>query len=179
MMSTFRSACVPVAGLALVLLSSCGGSDGGQRAAQQPAAPSAVSTSPPTTAATTATGQPRTEAAARAAATGAFTAYAAGDYESSWDYFAKADRVISRTDYARVLRECRPSGSGLVPTISAVRPEGASYVVTVTLAGVAASRTMVYEDGQWRMRATAETKAAWSKGADSWLTSLRSQGSCG
>jgi hypothetical protein len=51
-------------GLALVVLSSCGGSDAGEPAAQQPTAPSASATT--TTAAATPAEEPRTEAGTRA-----------------------------------------------------------------------------------------------------------------
>lgn len=66
----------------------------------------------------------------------------------------------------------------MVAKVTDVRAEGEDYVVTVEFLGVAASRTMTYEKGEWRMRPTAEAVAGWKSGVDAYLTKQHREGAC-
>lgn len=166
-----------IAVLAALALTACSGGDPAPAAA--PAGSSATAVRTGAAPKPAATSEPRTAAAVKAAATASVTAFAAGDYAGAWDYFTAADKKrMPRADYARVSEACHPGGTGIIPTVAAARPEGDAFVVTLTVLGVAASRTWQYEDGHWRQEASAETLANAAKGVDGWLAAMKADGSC-
>lgn len=159
-------------------VSGCGAGDPGQSTGTANVNPPGAAGSP--TGVPAPVGEPKTAAAAKAKAVTLFRRNAAGDYAGVWDgYTTELQALVSRSDYVRFSKSCTgPDGTGVVAKVTDIRAEGEDYVVTVELLGVAASRTMTYEKGEWRMRPTAEAVAGWKSGVDAYLTKQHREGAC-
>lgn len=97
--------------------------------------------------------------AATVAAQGIVDSFTAGDFGSVWEHMTGDVRQgISQTDFATFYRTCKKPGASL--DVSGVRLEDdGDAVVRVTGRGVDGARFMVYEQGVWNMRATADFAA--------------------
>lgn len=124
-----------------------------------PAAPSssatATATAPATAAATASAAQPETAAAARSVAEQYFGLYSAGQFAASYGLLApSAQRAISEPTWVAVHQGCPAQSAGLAYNVSKATLTGNTAVVTVSLAGAAASlgsvsQALIYSAGRW------------------------------
>ena len=127
-------------------------------------APAAPATSAATTAAATPTAaastpsagaQPETAAAAAAVARQYFGLYSVGQFALSWTLLApSAQRAVSQATWVAVHQGCPSQSAGLAYNIKDTTLTGSTAVVTVTLAGAAASlasesESLTYSAGRW------------------------------
>jgi len=127
-------------------------------------APAAPTTSAATTAAATPTAaastpsaaaQPETAAAAAAVAKQYFGLYSAGQFALSWTLLApSAQRAVSQATWVAVHQGCPSQAAGLAYNVKDTTLTGSAAVVTVTLAGAAASlasesESLTYSAGRW------------------------------
>jgi len=148
-----RLAAVGVTAAALIATAACSSS-----------APAAPATSAATTAAVTPTAaastpsaaaQPETAAAAAAVAKQYFGLYSAGQFALSWTLLApSAKRAVSQTTWVAVHQGCPSQAAGLAYNVKDTTLTGSTAVVTVTLAGAAASlasesEALTYSAGRW------------------------------
>lgn len=93
--------------------------------------------------------EPRTLEAATAAAQEKTDRFASGDFAGEWELFSKQVRDrITRDEYVRYARACKSTGSKI--DVVGVRMEGDHATVRLEVGDQTESRTMAYEDGQWR-----------------------------
>jgi hypothetical protein len=127
-------------------------------------APAAPTTSTATTAAATpatavatpsAAAQPETTAAAAAVAKQYFGLYSAGQFATAWTLLApSAKHAVSQATWVAVHQGCPSQAAGLAYDVKDTTLTGTTAVVTVTLAGAAASiasesESLTYSTGQW------------------------------
>ncbi|GAA0986783.1 hypothetical protein GCM10009555_064900 [Acrocarpospora macrocephala] len=106
----------------------------------------------------------RSEAGARAAATRAFDAYSAGDYETFREMWSmSAHGLITPPDYARLQELCPPSDHGVRHTVESVRLAGDVAEVNVATTDGTVIHEFVFEDGRWRYRLSAEQYAEYAE----------------
>jgi hypothetical protein len=123
-----------------------------------PAAPPTRAAAATTTAAastSSAAAQPETAATATAVAKQYFGLYSAGQFALSWTLLApSAKRHVSQATWVAVHQGCPSQAAGLAYDIKDTTLTGSTAVVTVTLAGAAASlasesESLTYSDGRW------------------------------
>lgn len=113
------------------------------------AAPTAAASSPRTAA------QPDTAAAATAVAKQYFGLYSAGQFALSWRLLAPSvQRSVSKATWVAVHQGCPAQAAGLSYEVKDATVTGNTAVVTVSLAGVAASigsesEALTYSAGRW------------------------------
>jgi hypothetical protein len=119
-----------------------------------PAAPASTSTTTsPTAAASTA--QPETGVAATAVAEQYLGLNSGGQFEASWGLLApSAQRAISEATWVAVHQGCPSQSAGLAYQVKDTTVTGNTAVVTVSLAGAAASigsesEALTYSAGRW------------------------------
>ena len=128
---------------------------------------------------TTPAAQPQTVDAAKAAAQAEFDAYAAGDWQGTWDLWtAEGKAVISRNDYAKYHDTCKTI-TGLPFEITNARLEGTdTAIVTYKRATFSGKGEMRYEDGAWRWQPDAEDMAGYREGVDKMIADAKAEGGC-
>lgn len=135
-----------------LLLTGCGGQTD---ATEAPKTPETTASEP---------SEPQDESGARAAAEEIAARFAAQDYTGTWDMFdAASQQVIPRDGYAEYGEVCDLGGLPLEVTNVRLEDESTA-VVRVGVGGFESALTFVYEDGQWRQRASDETKAFFADG---------------
>lgn len=147
-----RLACVSVTAAALIATAACSSAPAAPttNAATTAAAPSSATTSSPSAAA-----RPESAAAAAAVAKQYFGLYSAGQFALSWTLLApSAKRAVSQATWVAVHRGCPSQAAGLAYNIKDTTVTGSTAVVTVTLAGAAASlasesESLTYSAGRW------------------------------
>jgi hypothetical protein len=103
----------------------------------------------------TASAQPETASAARAVAKQYFGLYSAGQFAASYDLLApSARRAVSEATWVAVHQGCPAQAAGLAYKVSKATLTGNTAIVTVSLAGVAASlgsesQALTYSAGRW------------------------------
>jgi hypothetical protein len=114
----------------------------------------AASTSASATA-TAAAAQPETASAARSVAEQYFGLYSAGQFAATYGLLAPStQRVVSEATWVAVHQGCPAESAGLAYNVSKAALTGNTAVVTVSLAGVAASlgsesQALIYSAGRW------------------------------
>jgi hypothetical protein len=99
--------------------------------------------------------QPETAAAAATVAKQYFGLYSAGQFALSWTLLApSAKRAVSQATWVAVHQGCPSQAAGLAYNVKDTTLTGSTAVVTVTLAGAAASlasesESLTYSAGQW------------------------------
>ena len=102
-----------------------------------------------------ATAQPETAAGATAAAKQYLGLYSAGQYALSWTLLApSAKRAVSQATWVAVHQGCPSRAAGLAYDVKDTTVTGNTAVVTITLAGAAASlasesESLTYSAGRW------------------------------
>lgn len=122
-----------------------------------PAAPTGTTTTTASAspAATASKAQPETAAAATAVARQYLGLYSAGQFALSWTLLApSAQRAVSQATWVAVHRGCPSQAARLAYNVKDTTLTGSTAVVTVTLAGAAASlasesESLTYSSGQW------------------------------
>jgi hypothetical protein len=124
-----------------------------------PAAPSGsttvTATVPASPAATASAAQPETAAAARSVAEQYFGLYSAGQFAASYGLLAPSvRRAVSEATWVAVHQGCPAQAAGLAYKVSKATITGNTAIVTVSLAGAAASlgsesQALIYSAGQW------------------------------
>lgn len=101
------------------------------------------------------TAQPETAAEASAVARQYFGLYSAGQFALSWTLLApSAQRSVSKATWVAVHQGCPAQSAGLAYEVKDTTVTGNTAVVTVSLAGVAASigsesEAFTYSAGRW------------------------------
>lgn len=147
-----RLAAVGVSAAALIAIAACSSmpATSTTNAATTGAAPPAAAASTPS-----ATAQPETAAAAATVAKQYFGLYSAGQFALSWTLLApSARRAVSQATWVAVHQDCPSQAAGLAYNIKDTTLTGSTAVVTVTLAGAAASlasesESLTYSAGRW------------------------------
>lgn len=148
---------------------------GSNKPARNLDAPAPTSPAAPTSTSTT---QPKTEAAATAAAQEAFDRYTAGDFAGAWEMYTAAGRAaVSKADYVRLNTTC-PKLQGIQVKIVATRVEGDTATVRIQLGPLVDSYVMNYEAGQWLLEPTAAAMADYNQGVDKIIASRKAAKSC-
>ncbi|SCX32804.1 hypothetical protein [Mycolicibacterium fluoranthenivorans] len=97
--------------------------------------------------------------AATVSAQGIVDSFAAGDFAEVWEHMAQDVRQgITREDFVEFYKTCKKPGPRLSVEGLRMEPDGQA-IVRVMNHGAGGSRFMVYEDGTWNMRATADFAA--------------------
>lgn len=136
-----RKTLAAIAAVAALLATACG------HPASTTAAPTAPSSS--------STASPVTAAGALAAADTYFGFYGAGQYAAAYPLLAPASRAaVSEHVYVAAHQQCRRASAGLSYKVSHPIVSGTTAVVTVSLAGAAASlgseqASFTYSGGRW------------------------------
>ncbi|MGI5162598.1 hypothetical protein [Microbispora sp. CA-102843] len=125
--------------------------------------------------------QPRNQAGARAAAQQIFDLYSAGSYGAYWDHWSRAtQQVVSREDYVRRFKLCKPVVEGLRFQVSSVTVAGAHAKVVVARSIMTFTHDFVYEDGQWRFVPSEDVQKDYrTKSIDQLVSEDRAQSLCG
>lgn len=134
--------------------------------------PSLVTTAP------TVKAEPQTLEAAKTLATEASDRIAAQDFAGAWEQWDKASKAkISRDDYVKYGETCDLGG---VPvTVDDIRLESdTKATVRLEALGFKQVRTVVYEDGKWRLKTTDETLKKFDEGVDGAIASAKADGTC-
>jgi hypothetical protein len=123
--------------------------------AAPPSSATAVAVASAAATATASAAQPETASAARSVAKQYFGLYSAGQFAASyWLLAPSAQRTVSEATWVAVHQGCPAQAAGLVYNVSKATLTGNTAVVTVSLAGVAASlgsisQALVYSAGRW------------------------------
>ncbi|MBA9005940.1 hypothetical protein [Thermomonospora cellulosilytica] len=161
--------------LAVVTVGCGGNGSGGGDAAAAPskAAPAPASSAPQ---------QPQTEAAARQAAQEHADAYAAGDYEGTWQLWApEAQKVLSQQNYVRLFELCPQPAQNVPMKVEAVRLSADKTTATVRIdrLGFKFSYRYVYEGGRWGFMPDKKTLDGYRLGVDKLAAQKKQRGECG
>ena len=149
-------------------LAGCGGGDD----------PRPKSSASPTKTATV-KAEPQTVEAAKAFATETSARIAAQDFGGAWDQWDKASKTrVNRDDYVKYGETCDIGG---VPvTVDDIRLESETKAtVRLEAMGFKQARTLLYEDGAWRLKVTDDTLQKFDKGADGAIAQAKTEGFCG
>ncbi len=147
-----RFAAAGVAVAALIATAAC---SSGPVAPTTSAATTAVATPKAAASTPSVAAQPETAAAAATVAKQYFGLYSAGQFALSWTLLApSAQRAVSQATWVAVHRGCPSQAAGLAYNIKDTTLTGSTAVVTVTLAGAAASlasesESLTYSAGRW------------------------------
>jgi len=120
-----------------------------------PASTMTAATATASPAATASAAQPETAAAAQAAAEQYFGLYSAGQFAAAYGLLApSAQRAVSLATWVAVHRGCPAEAAGLAYKVSKATVTGGTAIVSVSLAGVAASlgsesEALTYSAGRW------------------------------
>jgi hypothetical protein len=123
-----------------------------------PAAPpssTTATTAPASATATASAAQPETAAAARSVAEQYFGLYSAGQFAASYQLLApSAQRAVSEATWVAVHQGCPAQAARLAYNVSKATLTGNTAIVTVSLAGAAASlgsesQALTYSAGRW------------------------------
>lgn len=114
-----------------------------------------TTTAPVSPAATASPAQPKTASEARSVAEQYFGLYAAGQYAAAYGLLAPSvQRTVSQATWVAVHQGCPAQSAGLAYTVSKATLTGDTAVVSVSLAGAAASlgsesEALMYSAGRW------------------------------
>jgi hypothetical protein len=169
----------------LVVIAGAGGFIAGRKTAPRATTPTTApaSAAPAASAAAGPAAAPITPAAAHSAATAFFSLYAAGQYAATYPLLAPlARRRIPETTWVIVHQRCRGSVAGLSYKVGKATLAGRSAVMSVSLAGAAATLgseevSFVYRDGKWPYAPS--DLASYQGTAAHIITRLKAAGTCG
>jgi hypothetical protein len=126
-------------------------------------------------------GDPRTLAAAAAAAQERANRFSSGDYAGAWLLSSRRMQdAVSQDDYVNFQRTCANRASRLPVTAIGVRMDGSDRaIVREEVMGIKNSITMVYENGKWVMSPTDFWVQNAGRSARQLIDMERAEGRCG
>ncbi len=103
--------------------------------------------------------------------------FAAGDFGGAWLLYDGVTRAgLPKDVFVAMSKAC--NATGLQIKVTGSRVDGDEAVVRLGLLGVTDSRTLLYEDGQWRQESEDAQRALFGMTAADAIAARKAAGSC-